>query len=216
MKDLLIMTADSTMTQVLRAFFKREAFAHSLGCDPFTIDVQKDILNTPGFTDGGLHTRAHEIMRPFLGQYRNALVILDKQFGGERPASEVQQEIENNLRGNGWNGNLHNAAVIVIDPELEVWLWQDNVHVEKALGAQSGLRQKLESDGVWPAGQAKPHQPKETMQETIIANHAGTYTPAYCRIASTVSVSRCSDPSFIRFRDQLRTWFPKQGAHHAT
>jgi hypothetical protein len=208
MRDLFILTADNTMTHVLRSFFKRSGFAHSLGCGSFSIDVLADIMNIPGFTDGGLHTRANELLLPYLDTHRHAIIMLDKHFGGERPANEVRTEIEENLQRSGWNTTGPEAAVVVIDPELEVWLWQDNIHVESALRALSGLRQKLQRDGIWPEGQAKPNQPKETMLAQIRANRVGTPTPAYCKIASSVSLRGCSDASFDSFRNQLQTWFP--------
>ena len=211
MRDLVILTADSTMTHVLRAFFKRQHFEQSLGCGVIDIDPETEILHIPSFTDGGLHTHAHELLRSYLTSHQHALVLLDKQFGGERPAEIVRDDIAGNLRRNGWNDESHKALVIVIDPELEVWLWQDSPNVEHAIGAPIGLRDRLKEQGDWPEAHPKPLKPKETLQSQIKANRAGPPTQAYCRIASTVSPKRCQDPSFQDFRDQLRAWFPIQG-----
>lgn len=215
MRDLVILTADSTMTHVLRAFFKRDRFEQSLGCGKIDLDPETEIFHVPGFTDGGLHTHAHQLLRPYLSTHRYAMVLLDRQFGGEQPAEIVQQDIQLNLRRNGWNDDRHEAVVIVIDPELEVWLWQDSPHVERAIRAPIGLRERLRGEGAWPENHQKPLNPKETLRRQIAANHAGTTFSAYSLIAATVSPRRCQDPSFQCFRDQLRAWFPVQGENHA-
>jgi hypothetical protein len=114
--SLIILVADGTMAAVLRAFFERE-FHHALGCAAFDFDPASDIFKNPLEKDGGVHRRCHEILRPYLNTHRRALVVLDQQFGAERPEEEVRGEIERRLNTNGWDGR---ATAIVIDPELEV------------------------------------------------------------------------------------------------
>jgi len=97
-RELIILTADGTMTAVLRAFFRRQ-FHHSFDCAPFAFDPASDIINDPLHTDGGVHLRCHEILRPYLNTHRRALVMLDQKFGGQRPAEEVRADIEQRLRG---------------------------------------------------------------------------------------------------------------------
>src|SRR5262245_56638123 len=128
-RELVILVADGTMGAVLAAFFERK-FHHSFKCAPFDFNPRLDLFNNPLEKDGGVHRRCHEILRPYLKTHRHALVVLDQQFGAERPAEEVRAEIEQSLTANGWQGR---AAAAVIAPELEVLLWQDNVHVERAL-----------------------------------------------------------------------------------
>jgi hypothetical protein len=208
-RELIILVADGTMAAVLSAFFERQ-FHHALACASFEFDPTNDIVHDPLNTDGGVHRRCHDILRRYLRTHRRALVVLDQQFGGERPAEEVRGEIEQRLNANGWNGR---AAAAVIDPELEVLLWQDNPHVERAL-RHSGpsLRQLLARDGRWPADAAKPPAPKEVIQALIRANHAGPPMVVYSQIARAVSTAGCVDPAFHRVRDTLRAWFPVEGA----
>jgi len=137
-------------------------------------------------------------------------VVLDQQFGGERPAEEVRIEIEHRLNANGWQGR---AAAVVIEPELEVLLWQDNVNVERAL-CHSGpsLRKLLAQDGRWPVGAPKPPAPTALIQTLIRTNRAGVPMAVYGQIAGAVSTAACADPAFHRVRDALRAWFPAEGA----
>ena len=208
MRDLVVLTADGTMVTVLRAFFSRKRWDLALGCGQFRIRPEADIFHNPLHKDGGVYRNAHELLRPFLATHNHAMVLLDQQFGAERPAHEVRGHISNKLSQNGW-ADRH--EVVVIDPELEVWLWQDNPHLERVLAVSSGtLRQQLETSGNWPPGQAKPNAPKETLQGLIKSPLKPKV--AYSRIAKVVSLKGCSDPSFGLFIAALRRWFPQVDA----
>ena len=81
-------------------------------------------------------------------------------------AEHVRLEVLQNLRTNGWARDR--CSVIVIAPELETWLWQDNAHVAQAIGFTGpSLRQHLQQVGKWPVGAAKPLEPKKAIQEFI-------------------------------------------------
>ncbi|WP_295639264.1 hypothetical protein [uncultured Methylibium sp.] len=207
-RELVILVADGTMRAVFTAFFERQ-FHHALMCAPFEFNPRLDLFNNPLEKDGGVHLRCHEILRSYLNTHRRALVVLDQQFGGERPAEEVRVEIEQRLNTNGWAGR---AAAAVIEPELEVLLWQDNVNVERALRHQGGsLRRLLATDGRWPEGAPKPLAPKDVIQTLIRTNRAGVPMVVYSQIAMAVSTAGCVDPAFHRVRDALRAWFPAEG-----
>ncbi|MCA3323778.1 MAG: hypothetical protein INF69_08715 [Roseomonas sp.] len=208
MGELIILTADGTMRAVLQTFFSRQ-FHHAFGCAPFAFDPANDIINDPLHTDGGVHLHCHEILRPYLNTHKRALVLLDQKFGGQLPAAKVSADIEKHLGNSGWS----DFAAIVIDPELEVLLWQDNPNVDQALRHTGDpLRQLLAQDGRWPAGMAKPPQPKNLIQAIINANRAGPPMVVYSRIASRVAANGCIDPAFHRVRDTLRAWFPMEAA----
>jgi len=207
-RELIILVADGTMRAVFAAFFERQ-FHRSLKCAPFDFNPRFDLFNNPLEKDGGVYRRCHEILRPYLKTHRRALVVLDQQFGAERPAEQVRVEIEQRLNANGWQGR---AAAAVISPQLEVLLWQDNVNVERALRHNGpSLRQLLARDGRWPEDVAKPPAPKEVIQALIRSNHAGPPMVVYSQIAKAVSTAGCVDPAFHRVRDALRAWFPAEG-----
>ena len=208
-RELIILVADGTMRAVFQAFFERQ-FHHTLACSAFDFCPRTDIVHDPLNTDGGVHRRCHEILRPYLKTHRRALVVLDQQFGGDRPADEVRRDIEHLLNANGW---ADRAAAVVIEPELEVLLWQDNPNVERALRHQGGsLRQLLALDGRWPNGAAKPTDPKGVIQALIRGNRAGPPMVVYSQIARAVTTQGCVDPAFHRVRDSLRAWFPAENA----
>ena len=207
-RELVILVADGTMRAVFATFFQRP-FHHSFACAPFDFKPSLDLFHDPLNTDGGVHKRCHDILRRYLTTHRRALVVIDQQFGAERAAEEVRLEIEHRLNANGWQGR---AAAVVIEPELEVLLWQDNVNVERALRhSGESLRRLLAKDGRWPEGTPKPSAPKELIQKLIRSNHAGPPAVVYSEIAKKVSTAGCVDQAFHRVRDTLRGWFPAGG-----
>lgn len=210
MRELIILVADGTMEAVFHAFFGRERWDLTLGCGPFDLWPQEDIFHDTLHTDGGVHKRAHELLRPYLNTHNRALVVIDQQFGGDRPADEVRREILDRLEKNGWRGR---CEIVVIDPELEVWLWQDKPQVSQALNFSGpSLRAHLKETGEWPEDTVKPLDPKASLQTLIKPHRALKTKVVYSRIAKSVSVAGCTDQAFGRLASALRTWFPEEGA----
>jgi len=209
-RPLVILVADGTMRAVFQAFFKRSRFFDTLECAQFDFDPKSEVFNDPLHTDGGVHKRCDELLRGYQRTHERALVVIDQQFGGERPANEIREEMLDRLRRSGWDNER--VQVVVIDPELEVWLWQDNANVEQALRSDGTLRQALIRSGEWPEHTDKPLQPKETIQRLIKANRAGAPMAVYATIAGKVAVSRCTDASFAIFKATVQNWFPTVGA----
>jgi hypothetical protein len=93
-RELIVLVADGTMAAVLRAFVERQ-FYHALECAPLDFHATSDIVYDPLNTDGGVHRRCHDTLRPYLNTHRRALVVLDQQFGSEHPADEVRGVMDN-------------------------------------------------------------------------------------------------------------------------
>lgn len=208
-RPLVILVADGTMRAVFQAFFRRSHFHSTFQCQRFEFDPAREVFSSSPYTDGGVCKHCVELLRGYQRTHHRALVVIDQQFGAERPASEVQRGMKIRLSRSGWGDRVQ---VIVIDPELEVWLWQDNPNVPRALNHRGDLRKDLMSSGDWPVDCAKPFKPKETIQRLIRANRAGTPMAVYAKIAERVSVEGCVDGAFITLRETLRSWFPTEGA----
>ena len=117
----------------------------------------------------------------------------------------MRRDILARLNQNGWNDR---CEVVVIDPELEVWLWQNSPHVEQALMFTGSLRQHLQNNGQWPAGAPKPLKPKDTIQALVKAKKTLKTKVVYSRIARSISIHGCTDQSFGLFANTMRQWFP--------
>jgi hypothetical protein len=199
------------MAQVLNRFLARGHLEERLRCRTFGFDFQQDVVVDVrnGNTDGGIHRRVHALLRTYLPSHQNAVVILDKNFGARLPAAVVREEILNNLLHNGWSAEC--VEVVVIDPELEVWLWQrGNPHVVRAFKYNSAvsLEEFLATEGFWPSVAGKPVKPKEAAGLLLRRYRAGPPIVVYPRIIENISVRGCQDPAFNLLASALRRWFP--------
>ncbi|MEO0771536.1 MAG: hypothetical protein AAFY72_19300, partial [Cyanobacteria bacterium J06649_4] len=87
----------------------------------------------------------------------------DKAWEGSPEKSKIEEKIGKDLEANGWDSDAF--TVIVIEPELEAWILQDNLNVEKEVyfeRAKHGcsLRDWLLGEGLWPADHVKSPDPK--------------------------------------------------------
>ena len=144
------------------------------------------------------------MLRGFTGSHKRAVVVLDAAWEGSPGAGAIRNKIEADLRAY-WSEYL----VVVIDPEIEVWMWQDNLHICAALGAPdyAVLRTDLEAKGFWTPGQTKPHMPKEAMEFALKQARRPKSAALYGRIASKVSTKACEDPAFATLKVGLAAWF---------
>lgn len=201
-QDLIALVADSNIEAAIRALVRRK---QSLGIRQ--IDVQ---LYVHPERDAGCRVRASEFLRPFSSTFRHALVVFDRAgCGCEDGATTLEAAVEARLAATGWDDR---TRVVVIDPELEIWVWSDSPHVDRALrwqGRIPTLRAWLRDRGDWPEGTAKPADPKSAVEAAL--RHVGVprSSAIYRELAETVSIDRCTDRAFARLRETLATWFPR-------
>ncbi len=112
------------------------------------------------------------------------------------------------LAQNGW---ADHSAAIVIDPELEAWVWGNYAQVEDVLGWQQGgegLRQWLIQKGFLQPPQLKPEHPKEALERALRILKKPRSSAIYHDLATGVSFDRCIDPAFQKLKQTLQNWFP--------
>lgn len=200
-KDLLVLVADLDTEQAVLGLLNR---SHSLG------------ISSPGFEtrrhpgrDSGCRLGATEYLRSFLHRYHHALVLFDLHGSGSlRSREDTGEEVEKKLSRNGWDGR---AKVIVIDPELEAWVWTPSAIVPELLGwkgSYSELKNWLNEKDLWPDGEAKPSDPKAALEYTLYEARSRRSARRFFDLASRVSLAGCRDPAFNEFRATLRRWFP--------
>ncbi len=103
------------------------------------------------------------------------------------------------------------ARAVVIEPELEAWVFSRSPHVARILGwegSASDLREALQSNGFWAAGHNKPSDPKSATEWALHRARIPRPSSIYRNLAKSVSTTSCTDRSFVRFRSLLRGWFP--------
>ena len=159
--------------------------------------------------DSGCHQEAEEALRPYLRRARHALVLFDHFGSGQdlRPAVEVESDVERRLNANGW---CDRGLAVVIEPELESWVWSDSDVVAKTLswpGGGARLDEWLGNGGYREIG-LEPRQPKEAFLAALRSAALRKSAAIYRKLAETLPVGDCKDRSFQKLRSQLRAWFP--------
>lgn len=202
MIDLWVLVADSNIKAAVEGLLSRpEALGIRRPTVRFTVHPQRD----PGcFND------AAGPLRVCVPQARHGLVVLDREFDGSsgRSAAELEGLIE---------GDLAKVApadwgrAVVIDPELEIWVFADSPHVAEVLGfgmQPEHLRNSLAAAGLWSVGDAKPLDPKKAVEWALRSKDIPRSSSVYRELAKVVGLGRCQDRAFLRLRSLLREWLP--------
>lgn len=209
MRDCVFLLADGNMEAVFQGFFSRERFHLSLRTGNINFDARIDIVS--GLNDPRTYTQAHELLRSYQQTHRYAVIVLDKEWEGSPPtAEEIIENISANMVACGWD--REKFEVIVIDPELENWIWQESPHVVEAFEYEGppSLRQWLRDQDppMWLDGEAKPRRPKEAVQAVVRMTRVPRSSATYRQITERVSIKGCTDPAFLSLCECLRRWFP--------
>lgn len=207
-KDLVVLAADKNIDHGIRGLLSRPA---ALGIRPI-------LANTDSFVhprrDPGCVHESHDFLRPFLKEYRYALVVFDRVGSGQASLSQdaLSERIRGRLAASGWGDR---AEAIVLDPELEVWVFAASPQVERCIGWPAGgppLRSWLAERGMWAEGQAKPIDPKAALELALRAIRKPRSSAIYKQLGERVGLQSCTDPAFAEFRNALRKWFSATGA----
>ena len=128
-RDLVVLVADSQQKHTVATLLTRRQ--PSLGIRQVTIDIDSDIFPHPE-RDPGVFKKAGRFLSVFAQRYQHALVLIDAEWGG-LSVEQIEEKIQDDLNKNGWEGR---SAVIVIDPELEIWVWAQSPHVPSTLSCK--------------------------------------------------------------------------------
>jgi hypothetical protein len=202
-KDLVLLVADKDMEKALQGLLSRP---QSLRLREMSWDLYVHPEHDPG-----CRGKSHEFLRPFLRMYSHALVLFDREGCGQEDLDRatLEQKVEARLFGSGWGDR---AAAVVIDPELEAWVWSESPHVATALGWKDGersLKEWLKEEGWLPEGRTKPMQPKDAVKKALRIARQPPSPAIYQQLAQKVSFDRCVDASFLKLRQVLSRWFSR-------
>jgi hypothetical protein len=201
-KDLLVLVPDINMDFTVQGLL---ASHHRLGVRPLTFDLYRHPHRDPGCL-----RESTEFLRAFSTSHRHALVMFDRQGSGQESSSreDLESELEKLLEASGWGDR---AAVIVLDPELEVWVWSDSPRVDDVLGwkgKQPDLRTWLAKQGFVETTAEKPRKPKEAFRSALRMVRKPPSSALFRELAQRVGLARCTDPSLEKLLTTLRGWFP--------
>lgn len=200
-KDLVVLVPDKNMAAAVTGILSRPESLRIRS-------VSAEIVVHPE-RDPGCRLRSPQMLSIFRNTCAHAIVMFDKEGCGKEESSRetLEAEVEADLQRAGWRDS---SAVVVIDPELEAWVWSDSPQVDAFLGwagKTPNLRDSLRGMGLLGEGQMKPQRPKEAMEKALHLVRKPRSSSIYQALAERVSLDRCGDPSFARFREILRGWF---------
>ena len=200
-KDLYVLVADLDMLQTMEKLLNRNA---KLGIRPIKYAVAKHLHR-----DSGCRTNASQYLRGHIRDYQYALVMFDRDGCGDCASrEEIQHEVERDLANNGWGDR---SKAIVIDPELEIWVWTGSNYVPRILGWEGGyeeLKAWLAAEKLWPSDCAKPTDPKKAMRAALRKGRRSVSAKLFGQLAKSTTLRYCQDSAFKELRDTLQHWFP--------
>lgn len=204
-RDLFMLVADLDMEQVMKALCRRHG---DLGTRQFGVEI----VRHPD-RDSGCRARPLEYLRQPLGAFDRCVVIFDHSgCGSQEDRATIQQETERLLARNGWEDR---AKVIVVEPELEAWVWGDVGALARCIAWRDDaqpLRKWLSDRRLWAREDRKPPDPKEAMRQAM-RQVPGRRRPRltgrlFLDIAQSANFDRCQDPAFRELVTTLQHWFP--------
>ena len=113
-----------------------------------------------------------------------------------------------NSRANGWAGDRTKA--VVIEPELEAWVWTGSPHAARVLGWQRGyddLKGWLVARRLWLEGDAKPSDPKAAMKAVLRETRKAHSAALFGELAKRTTWRGCQCPAFAELKSTLKRWF---------
>lgn len=163
--------------------------------------------------DPGCRTTPEGLLRPFARAACHALVVFDFDGSGaprDEGPEPVERRVEELLARNGWEGR---AAAVVIDPEVERWVWTTDRSMRAALPAYRGQEPvRALASGFSFDSQGKPDPPgtsKDAFLTALRAARIPRSSDHFEKILLEAPLQRCTDRSLNRLLDTLRRWFPK-------
>jgi len=200
-KDLVILCADKNQEFSLRGMVARPA---ALGLRPVSFEI-----HTHPERDPGCLSRGTAVLAALSAGYHHALLVFDHAGCGSEKvvAPDLETQCERRMAEQGWLG----CATVVIEPELEAWVWSESIEVDGVLGWRSrrpGLRAWLATRDLWPTDMAKPPDPKAAMEAALRGVRKPRSSALYRQLADRVSLTRCTDRAFVKLRSSLAAWFP--------
>ena len=150
---LIVLAADRDIEETLTELFARP---EALGVVPFEYEIRRHPRRDPG-----CRIDAAEFLRPFSHRFDHALVVFDRHGCGDSgPRENIETGVEQGLRLSGWEGR---GRVVVIDPELETWIWSESPAVLAALALDTkGI--KRSAPGWPPRNSGTPGRPSRTIR----------------------------------------------------
>ena len=198
MRDLILLVPDKNTEFTVRGALSRP---EALGIRP--IDFQ--VLVEQG-RDGGVRRRGSQVLGVQQARFSHALLLLDHEGCGSHVAPvELEAQLDHSLSVM-WGDR---AKAIVIDPEVDVWMWGAETHLRSMVDWRfpEDIRPWLASQAFVFTADGKPARPKEALAAAFRRAQTPRSSARYEGVARKISLTRCKDQAFQRLRTSLVAWF---------
>ena len=199
-KDLIALVADADIAATAKGLLGR---SESLGIAEIDFDVFRH-----NNRDSGCRVQAANYLRQYHRDYHYSLVLFDRKgCSSNLPRVEIQNHVELDLRRNGWEDR---SKAIVIDPELEAWVWgfKESLATLGWNESYCSLMRWLNEKGLWSASASKPSDPKKALKLVMKHTKRRHSSKIYQQLAREANFERCQDAAFDEFKNALQNWFP--------
>jgi len=208
MRPLLFMVADKNMENALRGFFERNHWYKAIECAPIDFNPSRDILVAAGQNDPGIYVRANELLGNYSRKYDHVVVMVDAAWEGSPGAEAIRSKVRGHILNAGWQPGA--GLELVLQPEVDVWLWSPSPHAAAAMGwpSWSELKEALEQEKFPMDALGKPVNPKAAAEWALRKRKKPRSSTIYKQVTSRVSLGRCRDPAMLALVAAMKRWFP--------
>jgi len=199
MKDLVLLVADKNAQFALKGALERP---EALGITPIEFEFRVH----PG-RDGGVRKFGVDMLALERRRFKHALLVMDYEGSGSAlSGARALEDVLNEKLRTCWNNA---ARAIVIEPELDAWVWGSDNSIKSAIdwSKDIGIRDWLRNQGFHFELNDKPSRPKEAFEAALKTSGSPRSSALYQHIASKISLQKCRDEAFGILRGQLHKWF---------
>jgi hypothetical protein len=202
--DLITLVADKDTEHTLKGLFSRH---QAFGIKDISQTIEHIFVHPN--RDGGVRSECVDFLRPFSKDYKHALVLFDHEGCGheDKDCEDLEIELEAALSKSGWD---ERASVIILNPEIEIWIWGDSPNIAEILewkGKNTDLRGWLIEQNFLENEQSKPPRPKEAYREVLREVRKPPSAAIFLQLAEKVSFKNCRDRAFLKLKETLQNWF---------
>jgi hypothetical protein len=200
MRDLVLLVPDKNTEFTVRGALTRH---QALGIRE--IDFQ--IFVEQG-RDGGVRRRGTQVLTVLVKRFSHALMVFDHEGCGSDVAAGVLEAQLDNALSAVWGDR---AKAIIIEPEVDVWMWGSETHLRTTMNWQfpESIRSWLATQLFTFNEDGKPVRPKEALDAAFRRAGVPRSSARYEHVAQRISLANCTDPAFLRFRASVVGWFGK-------
>ena len=200
MKNLLILCADPSIKVTVETLLAKRKKSLNISDISYELKVHDD-------RDTGVLNEGLELTRKYRNQFHKFILIFDYDgCGSSESPEEIRERLLNQGRSLGFSED--NLELIIINPELEIWVWKNIIHLAKMVGwTESQLRDWLKSN--YGIENKKPEKPQAVYRKLLWHRQKPKSADNFRYLAEKISLRNCQEQGFKLFSETLRKWFPK-------